>query len=344
MAIELVLPRLPRYARTAYRPPAPRIRELLATQPISASRRGWGPGWPDCQTAKLVRVEANRINGTRYREEAAELFRYLQLASNALGYDLRKVAEPDGGVGSWSCRAIKNSRPPAASNHSWGLAIDQNTKSNPMSKTWHSTTPPDVVYLFESAGCRWGGRFDNVRWFYDPMHFEYMGTPDSVAADLVRAKLAFRQLTGGFSLYPNLHTGATNRAMVRVAQYRLTVHGLVVVQHGTFDAPTLDTVRNFQASCGLVVDGWIGPKTWEALNAQPGVVIPPTEDPAVIAELRRQLEATNAKLADALDQQAQDQAALAAAQETMALDIADAQAIELRAAAIVVRNTAGPDA
>ena len=75
-------------------------------------------------------------------------------------------------------RPIRGSTTP--SNHSWGLAIDLDAPSNPM------TTNPRAPHTIGSYargiaahyGFRWGGDY-RVR--KDYMHFEYMGTPASAA-------------------------------------------------------------------------------------------------------------------------------------------------------------------
>lgn len=49
--------------------------------------------------------------------------------------------------------------------------------------------------------------------------------------------------------------------------------GLVVT--GVYDTTTFNTVKKFQASRGLTVDGAVGPKTWAALEGPPSEVKPP---------------------------------------------------------------------
>lgn len=279
------LPALPRFKKTDYSPVPDRLRRpdgriIRRTYP---NRRGWGAGWPHAQTNKLQRVVANRINGIRVREEIAELVEYLIKATNALGLDLRKTAEKDGGIGSFANRAIKKSNPPRPSNHSWGLALDLNTKSNPMRKVFMSTMLPKVIELWESAGFYWGGRYPVPPWFYDAMHVEYMGRPEDVANDLKNAQDAYLRLSGGTTLYPTLRLGmGDNETMVRVAQDRLNFHGFSLDEDGIFDQAMDTVVRAFQKANELRVDGIIGPITWGELNDDPapGEDDEPEEDPA----------------------------------------------------------------
>jgi hypothetical protein len=96
-----------------------------------------------------------------------------------------------GGNGSFMCRSIRNSNPPAPSNHSTGTAIDLWTRSNPLARDGRfiSTIHPEVVELAGAALIYWGGwYYDADGMFVDAMHFEFMATPGDVAR--ARAALA----------------------------------------------------------------------------------------------------------------------------------------------------------
>lgn len=59
----------------------------------------------------------------------------------------------------------------ALSNHTWGIAIDLNAKTNPMTYgRGRHDMPSWVIEVFRNHGFRWGGDWTNP---YDPMHFEY---------------------------------------------------------------------------------------------------------------------------------------------------------------------------
>ena len=263
---------LPTFPPSAYGPISPRAKAVKRKR---ADRRGW----PACDRTRISEYQAHRVT-FRLADDYAPLAVFLVKASNALGYDIRRASEPDGGVGSFYCRNIKNSRPPQPSVHAIGCAIDQNTRGNRRNtpnrvRPLKSVTPPEIVELWESSGHAWGGRF-GADWL-DPMHFEYLFPPSEVAADLVRAKAAFKRLNGGSDeLYPTLQRGAKNAAMGRVLQYRLNEHGASIDEDGDFGDATDAAVRQFQADNGLVVDSIVGSITWGALN---GDAMPDEEEP-----------------------------------------------------------------
>lgn len=155
---------------------------------MSAADRGWGPGWPNCQTGTVVvlNIDDGRLKIPMRRE--------ITLPFAAMVAELE--AEPDGHefaqYGTWggSCRAIGGSKVP--SNHSWWLAVDLEAPSNPylsaakhrqahsLRKTYpgnkviRSNMPMRVEAIAAKWGFRWGGVYVNKP---DPMHFEFMGTP-----------------------------------------------------------------------------------------------------------------------------------------------------------------------
>jgi hypothetical protein len=159
------------YPRSAYKNPFP-----ADVNRNNAKSRGWGPGWPNCQTNKMKTVAGGGIRLT-VREEIAEMVLNLVVATDKI-YNLLS-----GSCGAYNCRAIRGTN--TASNHSWGLAVDLNWNNNPMSTTFHSEIPPEVVAMWESCGWFWGGHY-NTR--FDTMHFEYIGSPDDVKAHTARAK------------------------------------------------------------------------------------------------------------------------------------------------------------
>jgi peptidoglycan hydrolase-like protein with peptidoglycan-binding domain len=65
---------------------------------------------------------------------------------------------------------------------------------------------------------------------------------------------------------PTLVSGNSGEA-VRLLQQLLLAAGYFVDFNARFDSFTLQAVRDFQASEGLVVDGIVGPQTWRALGA-----------------------------------------------------------------------------
>lgn len=134
---------------------------------MTAQSRGWGPGWPNCQSRNIVTV--TRRDGLKLpvHKEIAELIARLCDETETRGYDLRP-----GWCWGFACRSIRGSSSP--SNHSWGLAVDLNAPKNPMSSRLITDMPSWMPKLWESYGFRWGGRYRGRK---DAMHYEFIGTP-----------------------------------------------------------------------------------------------------------------------------------------------------------------------
>jgi hypothetical protein len=227
-----------------------------------ASSRGWGPGWPNPQTDRIVTAVcgANRIK-LPVRNEIAVLVQRLVA-------DLEHQHGPfhPGQCWGFANRAIRGSTAP--SNHSWGLAIDLDAPSNPM-----TTNPgaPHTIGSYASGigakyGFRWGGDYVGRK---DYMHFEFMGTPASAAAVARGARPATAA-----PARPVLQRGSSGEA-VRLLQSRLNalagphghpvLHGKPLAVDGLFGPLTEQVVKAFQGAHGLAVDGIVGPKTWAKL-------------------------------------------------------------------------------
>ena len=69
---------------------------------------------------------------------------------------------------------------------------------------------------------------------------------------------------------PTLSLGATGHDARRLQRIFVMTKALAPAGiTGTFDATTEQTVRDFQQGAGLMVDGIVGPQTWQALPADP---------------------------------------------------------------------------
>lgn len=148
----------------------------------NASGRGWGPGWPACQTDKLLTITL--ANGVRLtvRREISTLVRLLLNEALRRGYVIRRADS-----GGFNCRAITGTLIP--SNHSWGLAVDLNWQLNPMG-THQTNMPTWLVSLMWEFGFYWGGWYASP----DPMHYEYVGTPAQAAVHTSRARGRYEAL------------------------------------------------------------------------------------------------------------------------------------------------------
>jgi len=136
-----------------------------------ADRRGWGPGWPRCNSSKWVTVTAS-ISGTTLlvHREVAPIVKWLLDQTEALGYLFDHG--PKDPTDDWGavCRRIAGTSEP--SNHSWGLAMDLDATLYPQGQRTRRL-PQWVMSLWLKYG------FDNgVYWSNpDPMHMEFNGTP-----------------------------------------------------------------------------------------------------------------------------------------------------------------------
>lgn len=147
---------------------------------MSASDRGWGPGWPTSRLADQVPLEF--ITG-RIHKDIHDLVHILCKATISRGYKIRK----DWSWG-YASRPIGGTRTP--SNHSWGLAVDINAPTNPQKSPLTTDMPSWLPILWKNYGFRWGGDYRPPS-IPDTMHFEFMGTPED-ARELTRlARLEF---------------------------------------------------------------------------------------------------------------------------------------------------------
>jgi peptidoglycan hydrolase-like protein with peptidoglycan-binding domain len=228
----------------------------------AARTKGWGPGWPNCQSSKMGRAVSPSGAAVSVRREIVPLVEVLFLITAEEGYRVRKSD-----TGGYNCRPIAGTR--IASNHSWGLAVDLNWSSNPYSLIFKSDIPPAVVHAWEAAGFYWGGRY-RVR--KDTMHFEYLGGPVDVARDLAVARKRLASLRGEVVIppapkpTPKPSTGRKlgSRTLKRGnkgADVAVLQRFLGIKDDGIFGAATEGAVKDYQRMRHIKADGIVGPKT-----------------------------------------------------------------------------------
>lgn len=149
------------------------------------STKGWGPGWPDCQTDK--RIQHPVFQGG-IREEIFELVGLLVVHLEDRGYRFH-----DGWSWGWGCRATDKDADPGdpdatPSFHSWGLALDFNAPENPFSKSAADTAKLNnedkwVVGVMAEYGFFWLGPPIG-----DWMHFSFCGSPADARAMTEKAR------------------------------------------------------------------------------------------------------------------------------------------------------------
>jgi peptidoglycan hydrolase-like protein with peptidoglycan-binding domain len=249
----------------------------------TAASRGWGSGWPRCQSHAMTVVSAGGIRLSVHRD-IAPLVTWLCDETVRRGYRLRV-----GQCWGFACRAIRGRDAP--SNHSWGLAVDLNSLANPMGARLVTDMPPWMPKLWSEHGFGWGGAYIGRK---DAMHFEYLGTPAEAAR--TAGRLGSRALVPDPKEHKNppaakpfplpdgdcygvatgsgrCHDGSDpdDRADVSAVQRRLAAHDHPLGDAGVdgrFGARTEQAVRSFQRSRDLHVDGQVGPVTWRALRVR----------------------------------------------------------------------------
>lgn len=139
-----------------------------------AQDRGWGhPDTRGYRTKNIVKINAGGRD-LWVRREVAHLFKGFIDEIVARGYRIDVGEIDDWG---YNNRDIRN-RPGVKSNHSWGLAVDLNSRTNPMGDRLVTDMPAWVPECAERWGLYWGGRYKSNP---DAMHFEFLGTPADVS-------------------------------------------------------------------------------------------------------------------------------------------------------------------
>jgi Domain of unknown function (DUF1906)/D-alanyl-D-alanine carboxypeptidase len=137
----------------------------------NAQERGWGP---PCPSAQIVTIDAGGRRFSVHRKVAV-IFKTFITELVTRGYPINRGTLDDW---SYNCRHIANDPSRPWSNHAWGLAVDINSLTNPMRSPLTTDMPAwvrDEGDLLRRYGLRWGGEY---RVTPDPMHFEFMLTPD----------------------------------------------------------------------------------------------------------------------------------------------------------------------
>jgi hypothetical protein len=177
---------------------------------LRADQRGWGPGWPNCQTSKWVPLEVLSLSGGTVRFPNHEVVdgRYVERIDLPGGvrpeiHDLVVILLRESERRGWinlhdgwcwggACRPTKTSSGALTkipSNHSWALAFDLNAPENSFGGSSHTIQAP-MARLWNQYGFRWGGDYSGTK---DWMHFEFMGTPQDAREMTAKAR---RELGG----------------------------------------------------------------------------------------------------------------------------------------------------
>jgi hypothetical protein len=152
----------------------------MATVEESASDRGWGS--PASQKDNILKISWTQARGTGLSIPVNERIAALVPALIARLGDARGRDYSQYGTWGYAYRYIAGTT--IWSNHAWGLAIDLEAPQNPQGSSGYGTQPQNAGAIAAGLGFRWGGS-TRVGGGYvsnpDPMHYEFMGTPELAA-------------------------------------------------------------------------------------------------------------------------------------------------------------------
>jgi peptidoglycan hydrolase-like protein with peptidoglycan-binding domain len=227
----------------------------------SELRRLWAPAC-QCELSTLLLHSGARVS---VHKAAVEAFRAIDGVMQSAAYAPR-VRD----TGGFNCRKITGGT--AHSLHAHGIAVDYNWNSNPFRADGKLITdmPPKMVAAIKAIRTkggqpvfRWGGDFSRVK---DAMHFEVVASPRELASGINWSKLEVREPDPAKpSTWPVLQQGDRGPT-VKVLQQRLADAKCPCDPiDGIFGKGTEGSVRHFQDTRSLDVDGRVGLQTWTAL-------------------------------------------------------------------------------
>jgi len=143
----------------------------------------------------------------------------------------------------------------------WAAPIRPSQLRTPLvDPRWRYFNPTGQIRSWDQLG--------KGRWATDP---RYGATILAVYGRLVRKAGAPSPMPAGSAApaFPGVLKVGSRGSAVRVVQQRLRDRGWRSPVSGTFDRPTDIVLRKFQSEKGLVADGIVGPRTWNALWRSP---------------------------------------------------------------------------
>lgn len=197
----------------------------------TAYDRGWGD--PSTRTYRSKHIVTIDVGGVRLhvRREAAALFAAFIHRIASRGYNLSARKDDWGYI----FRPVRGYEAAWAathdfkylSNHSWGLAVDLNAQTNPMTSDGrvHTDMPSWVIDEAHEVGLSWGGDYTGLR--KDPMHFEVLRTPSDVAR-LVRG------------LEDDMYTDADRARDDKMARQVQEIHDAIYKGYPTYAQPGIE--------------------------------------------------------------------------------------------------------
>lgn len=195
-------------------------------------------------------------------------------------------------TGAFNCRPIASSGLPSL--HSYGIALDINWQTNPFQRKLKTDMPREMVNAILAIRTNngrqvwgWGGNYSGNK---DAMHYEIVCSPRDLATGINWSTVKGRETPDPGPASPVIPQPDPNVANLiaiakGIAEAKKKVlrqgdkgdavkwlqaginklSGANLAVDGDFGGRTTEAVKNLQRWFHLVVDGIVGPRTWEIL-------------------------------------------------------------------------------
>lgn len=231
----------------------------------SELRKLWAPA---CDFTKRTLTLHSGATLAGLNADVFEAFQAADAIMRTFGYMPRANTATAWETGAYNCRKITNGS--GYSLHAYGIAADINARTNPYGAKLVTDMPYAMVAAIKALKTkgglqvfRWGGDYRRNR---DAMHYEVVVSPDEISAGIDWATASVEPPNPHVpTTWPTLHRGDRGPTVGKLTDL-LRAAGFEEVNSGnSFGSKTFASVRAYQLSRRLTVDGIVGLQTWTAL-------------------------------------------------------------------------------
>ena len=235
-------------------------------------RKLWTPA---CQFEKRALTMHSGASLSGLNVKVFEAFQALDAVMRSFRYVPRANGPGAWETGAFNCRKITGGT--NWSLHAYGIAVDINARTNPYGKKLITDMPFAMVEAIKAIKTkngvgvfRWGGDYRTNK---DAMHYEVVASPKEMSSGVDWSTVSMEPPNPADPrTWPTLRMGDRGPTVEKLHGL-LAEAGFTDVNEGrSFGAKTDQTVRDYQNSRRLDVDGIVGLQTWTSLlnNLGPG--------------------------------------------------------------------------